>query len=272
MLSFAHVVLFRAGEGSDMRITHLTKSYYSADAGACVPVFHDFSLSIPVQSIMVITGPSGCGKTTLLHLVAGLTAPDSGSIVREPSETGAVSYLFQEPRLLPWRNVFTNVELPLRTSMPDKGERDAKVLRFLSLVGLSGYEAYLPSELSGGMRQRVAIARAFAYPSKLILLDEPFQSLDVKLRHELLQAFLSLWGEERRTTLYVTHDIPEAVLAADHVCRLDGPPATVADQFPIPIPRMNRVPGSPALSQFEARLYDGLTRPGMAQGAQGSST
>jgi ABC-type nitrate/sulfonate/bicarbonate transport system ATPase subunit len=112
-----------------MRITHLTKSYYSADAGACVPVFHDFSLSIPVQSIMVITGRPVVEKTTLLHLVAGLTAPDSGSIVREPSETGAVSYLFQEPRLLPWRNVFPNVELPCE---PRCLTRESEMRRFFA--------------------------------------------------------------------------------------------------------------------------------------------
>lgn len=242
-----------------MLLRRLSKSYYSKEAGTAAPVFVDFSLDIPSGTIQVLTGPSGCGKTTLLHLVAGLTSLDGGSILREPGEEGPVSYLFQEPRLLPWRNVFTNVELPLRASIPVKEEREAKVLRFLSLVGLSGYEAYLPSELSGGMRQRVAIARAFAYPSTLILMDEPFQSLDVKLRYELLQAFLHLWQDERRTTLYVTHDVAEAVLAADSVCRLDGPPAEIADLFSIDVPRSRRKPGSPELMSYEGRLYGGLT-------------
>ncbi|MDY4609517.1 MAG: ABC transporter ATP-binding protein [Sphaerochaetaceae bacterium] len=242
-----------------MFFRRLSKSYYSKEAGTTVPVFVDFSLDIPSGTIQVLTGPSGCGKTTLLHLAAGLTPLDGGSILREPCEVGPVSYLFQEPRLLPWRNVFTNVELPLRASIPVKEEREAKVLRFLSLVGLSGYEAYLPSELSGGMRQRVAIARAFAYPSTLILMDEPFQSLDVKLRYELLQAFLHLWQDERRTTLYVTHDVAEAVLAADSVCRLDGPPAEIADLFSIDVPRSRRKPGLPELMSYEGRLYGGLT-------------
>lgn len=242
-----------------MRLKHLSKSYFSKEADAVVPVFADFTLDIPSGAIQVLTGPSGCGKTTLLHLVAGLTPLDDGMILRESGEDGPVSYLFQEPRLLPWRNVFTNVELPLRASVSDRREREEKALRFLSLVGLSGYEAYLPSELSGGMRQRVAIARAFAYPSKLILMDEPFQSLDVKLRYELLQAFLQLWREDRRTTLYVTHDVAEAVLAADSVCRLDGPPAEIADLFSIDVPRALRRPGLPELLAYESRLYGGLS-------------
>ncbi len=242
-----------------MLLKHLAKSYYSKEAGEVVPVFTDFSLDIPAGTIQVLTGPSGCGKTTLLHLIAGLTPLDGGSILREGCEAGAVSYLFQEPRLLPWRNVFTNVELPLRASILDQREREDKVFRFLSLVGLAGYEAYLPSELSGGMRQRVAIARAFAYPSSLILMDEPFQSLDIKLRYELLQAFLQLWQEDRRTTLYVTHDVAEAVIAADSICRLDGPPAEIADLFAIDVPRDERKPGLPELLAYEGRLYGGLT-------------
>lgn len=242
-----------------MRLISIRKTYYSKEAELSVPVFENFSLDIPAGTIQVLTGPSGCGKTTLLHLIVGLTTLDGGEIVREPSEQGEVSYLFQEPRLLPWRNVFTNVELPLRASISDKSERERQALHFLSLVGLSGFEAYLPSELSGGMRQRVAIARAFAYPSKLILMDEPFQSLDIKLRYELLQAFLQLWREDRRTTLYVTHDVAEAVLAADSICRLDGPPAVISDLFSIDVPREIRKPGLSDLMAYESRLYSGLT-------------
>ncbi len=246
-----------------MIISNLYKTFSDSQTGVRTTVLQDFSLTIDPGTIMVIAGPSGCGKTTLLQIVAGLADSDGGTVQRDVSEQGRVSYLFQEPRLLPWRNAFSNVELALRSSEHDSHVRHEKAMHFLSLVGLADQAASFPAQLSGGMRQRVAIARAFAHPSSLILMDEPFQSLDVKLRHELLNAFLRLWNDDRRTTLYVTHDVAEAVYAADMVCRLDGPPAQVADLFAIEVPRTQRIPGNPMLLSYEGRLYDGLvTDPG----------
>ncbi|MGI6433320.1 MAG: ATP-binding cassette domain-containing protein, partial [Sphaerochaetaceae bacterium] len=149
-------------------------------------------------------GPSGCGKTTLLRLIGDLEKADGGSINKELSEEGPVSYLFQEPRLLPWHSVLTNVELVLRPFMENKSERVQKAMEFIEIVELSDYYRFKPQQLSGGMRQRAAIARAFAFPGRIMLLDEPFQSLDALLRQSLVAAFVKLWSLDKRTTVYIT--------------------------------------------------------------------
>lgn len=221
-----------------MILEQLTKSYHVGTTQ--VSVLNDFSLHIIPGSITAFVGPSGCGKTTLLRLIGGLESPEAGSVIREQGEEGPFSYLFQEPRLLPWHSVLANVELVLRPLYQDHTKRIQRAQDFLHLVGLHEYGRFKPDQLSGGMRQRVAIARAFAYPGKVMLLDEPFQSLDTHLRWALVAAYLSLWEAERRTTVYVTHDVPEAFLMADMVVRLSSRPMKIIETFTLETPREQR--------------------------------
>ncbi len=229
-----------------MRIEKLCKAF-----GQNV-VLDDFSLNLEENTITCITGESGCGKTTLLNLIAGIAKPDAGSVQLGPR---AVSYLFQEPRLLPWRTVLENVAIPL------KGD-EQKAREFLELVGLKDALDKYPAQLSGGMSQRVAMARAFSFPSDVILMDEPFQSLDIKLRSNLLKAFLKLWEENKRTVLWVTHDITEACLAADLVlCVAASPtsgPMQVVDSFEIKKARSERTAES--MAQLQAKIYQTLIK------------
>jgi len=236
-----------------MILNKVNKTYDKS--GANLVVLKDFSLEVASGSITALVGPSGCGKTTLLRLVGGLEKPDSGAVIRDSHEEGPISYLFQEPRLLPWHTVLTNVELVLRNSIELRNHRLQRAMHFLEMVDLADFARFKPDELSGGMRQRVSIARAFAYPGKLMLLDEPFQSLDFPLRFALLKAFVALWSKDRRTTLFVTHDIPEALLIANEVVRLTHRPAQVADRIQIEISQEERSLGDERLLAYQLRLY-----------------
>lgn len=236
-----------------MRLKNLTKSYLVGEEK--LPVFNDFSLDIPQRGITAFLGPSGCGKTTLLRVIGSLEQLDGGEIVKEESELGAVSYLFQEPRLLPWDSVLTNVEIVLRPSISNRSERIESAMKFIELVGLKEYFRFKPTQLSGGMKQRVAIARAFAFPANVMLLDEPFQSLDSTLRSALIDSYLKLWEQERRTTLYVTHDLQEAYLVADTLIKLSERPMKVAKTIPITTPRAKRSPNDSAFLELLTQFY-----------------
>lgn len=174
-------------------------------------IFDQFSAVIPCKKITTIVGGSGCGKSTLLKIISSILSLSNGTIEFEESEKGSVSYLFQEPRLINTETVFSNVELVLHSSIDNKKERKEKAFYYLDRVGLFEDRLKYPSQLSGGMKQRVAIARAFAYPSHLILMDEPMQGLDIKSRQIVLKLFYDLWENEKRTTLFVTHDLRDAL-------------------------------------------------------------
>ncbi|HLW22322.1 MAG TPA: ABC transporter ATP-binding protein [Sphaerochaetaceae bacterium] len=236
-----------------MILNHVSKTYFVRNQH--LPVMQDFSLQMNPGSITAFVGPSGCGKTTLLRLIGGLEEPDSGTIEKTEAEQGAFSYLFQEPRLLPWHSVVANVELVLLPWFSNKGERIARAMEFLDMVGLREFAKFKPDQLSGGMRQRVSIARAFAYPGRIMLLDEPFQSLDTHLRWSLVESFLSLWEADRRTTVYVTHDLSEALLMADLVVRLTDRPMHTISLHPITTPRESRSLADPEFVELQRTFY-----------------
>jgi NitT/TauT family transport system ATP-binding protein len=217
-------------------------------------VVDDISLGLEEESITVILGPSGCGKTTLLNLIAGLKEADAGE--RLGFENCRFSYAFQESRLLPWLDCRENAAFAL-TGAQDLGRQSAlaRVDRFLAAAGLADAAARMPAELSGGMRQRLSLARAFAYPSDLLLLDEAFQAVDLRMKLELMDVFLNLWREERRTVVCVTHDVEEAAYLADRAIALSPRPARVIDSFAVEVPRGERSLGASAMMQAEARLY-----------------
>jgi NitT/TauT family transport system ATP-binding protein len=183
-------------------------------------VFENFSIDFKDNVINCILGESGCGKTTLLNIISGLEDFGEGAITGVDNST--FSYIFQEPRLLGWYNVRRNMEYVLEDSgIPGWHER---IEKYLKITGLHDYSEFYPQQLSGGMKQRLSIARAFAYPGDILLMDEPFKALDMKLKKELMAEFLKLWDEDRRTVLFVTHELDEALMMADNIHILGGSP------------------------------------------------
>lgn len=215
-------------------------------------VFSDFSARFEDMRITVLLGPSGCGKTSLLRMMAGVLALDSGSI--SGLEGNSLSFVFQEPRLVPWLSVEENVALSARDSMP-KARALERARGFLSIVGLDSFAQRKPRALSGGMRQRASLARAFCRPAGILLMDEPFQSLDLKLRLSLMDEFAMLWEREPKTVVFVTHDIQEALYLGDEVLSLGGSPAGVIDRFAVPARRGERDLADPLMSELERRLF-----------------
>ncbi len=217
-----------------------------------VKVLDGFSLEFSTGRVTALLGPSGCGKTTLLNIISGLREPDAGR--RIGFDEAPIGCVFQEPRLIPSLSARGNVELVLR-SLLSPAERKERALRFLSAVGLEGAAELRPRELSGGMRQRTALARAFAYPADVLLMDEPFQSVDLKTRIDLMDAFLELQASDPRTVVFVTHDVKEALYLGDRVLVLSDKPARVLDSRELVLPHARRSYGSSELADVEARLY-----------------
>lgn len=226
----------------------LTKSF------GTLSVLKNFNLDFLHHHITCILGPSGAGKTTLLNVLSGLVPPDSGQVLGLNGE--AVSYLFQEPRLLPWKTVRDNFDFVLTDPYPDPAERSAVISRYLALVELQDFANYYPAQLSGGMKQRVAIARAFAYPSKLLLMDEPFKALDMQLKYSLMADFIKLWQKDKRTVICVTHDLEEALYLGDRICVFSSLPARVHKEFSIDLPRESRKHHDQRLSEIRAELLN----------------
>ncbi|MBN1143339.1 MAG: ATP-binding cassette domain-containing protein [Bacteroidales bacterium] len=218
-------------------------------------VFRDFSLTFPVGQITCILGPSGCGKTTLLNMIGGITQPDSGSITGFESKT--ISYIFQDPRLLPWKTVEENIAFVLNQNLPE-AEKKKITGRFIRLVDLEGFTDYYPAKLSGGMRQRVSIARAFAYPSDIILMDEPLKGLDVKLKYNLIRTFSRIWKSDRRTVVFVTHDVDEAILMGHEIVVMSQAPVKLLEQIRLQQPVENRETDDPFIRELKLRLFQSM--------------
>jgi len=237
-------------------------------------IFENLSLNLEGSDSLptMLLGPSGCGKTTLLRLIAGLLPFAKGSIRREGegdplsgTASGAaldgcerplrVSFVFQEPRFLPWLTILENISLPLEKEF-GKRESRTRALRYLEMVSLEDLAAVSPEKLSGGQRQRASIARAFAYPSELLLMDEPFQSLDIPLRIELMDLCLSLLAKEKRLSLVVTHDPREAVYMGSRIIILGPPPKGIIFDERVELSGEDRSYGSAAAGELEKRLLE----------------
>ena len=201
------------------------------------------SFTINRGEFVSIVGPSGCGKTTLLRCLSGLMAPTSGIVTHAGAQVTSVpddlTLVFQDYRrsLYPWLRVDSNVEFPLKNAGIDKDEREERVRQAIDDVGLAGHESKYPGQLSGGMQQRVAIARALAYRPTLLLMDEPFASVDAQTRSSLEDLLLRVWELRRKTVLFVTHDIDESVYLADRVVVLSGAPSNVMAEISVDIAR-----------------------------------
>ena len=225
-----------------LQIDGLTKRYYVERDGRQVLALSNVSLSVEAGEFVAIVGPSGCGKTTLLNIVAGLLSYDDGSVsidgqtIRGPGINRAV--VFQHASLLPWRTIAGNV----RYGMELQKRFDAAAMRertnaFITLVGLAGFEQHYPSELSGGMQQRVNLARALASDPAVLLMDEPFAALDAQTREHMQLELLKIWSQARKTVVFITHQINEAIYLADRVAVMSPRPGTVKGVFAVPFDR-----------------------------------
>jgi NitT/TauT family transport system ATP-binding protein len=205
-------------------LTHV----YRDPKGVDFDVLRDIDLVVDEREFLAIVGPSGCGKSTLLHLIAGFISPTCGQIligsrpVRGPGPDRGI--VFQDPALLPWRTVKGNVLLPLEERGVPPKQRQARARRLIDRVGLHGFEDFYPKHLSGGMRQRVAIARTLALDPQVLLMDEPFGALDAQTRIVMQQDLLEIWKDQRKTVVFVTHDVREAVYLADRVAVMSARP------------------------------------------------
>jgi NitT/TauT family transport system ATP-binding protein len=223
-----------------IRLDHVEKTYRTR-RGDLVRAVEDITLEVGENEFVTLVGASGCGKSTLLKLVAGLTPATRGTIhirgatVREPFPD--VGFVFQQPVLLPWRSVLDNVLFSVEMLGLEPRQYRKLAGDLLELTGLGGFQTKYPRELSGGMQQRVAICRALLPDPSLLLMDEPFGALDAMTREEMSLELLRIWEERRKTILFVTHSIPEAILLADRVVVMTPRPGRIARVLAIDLPR-----------------------------------
>ena len=225
---------------------------FTEQAGA-LSVFEDLQLDIPEGEFVCIVGRSGCGKSTLLRIIGGLETATAGGVTFGWSggRTAQIGFVFQEPGLFPWRPVWDNVKLGLEIRGEAGPALTRRVNDMLEIVGLRGFERYYPYQLSGGMAQRVAIARAFVIDPDLLLMDEPFASLDTHTRAEMHVELLRVWQAFKKTVVFVTHNVDEAVFLADRVVVLAGRPASVRVDLGIDLPRPRRRFGTDEIAHQE---------------------
>ncbi len=222
------------------------------------------SLAVAEGEFVAIVGPSGCGKSTLLLLINGLLHPTSGRILLNGRPVAAPgpdrALVFQEFALLPWRTVLHNVELGLEVIRKPAAARRELARENLRRVGLSAFERYYQHQLSGGMRQRVGIARALAVGPEVLLMDEPFGALDAQTRQIMGAELLRIWERDRKTILFVTHDIDESIYLADRVVVMSANPGRVLEVLPITLPRPRdfEARNSPAFVEYRRRIWERL--------------
>ncbi len=221
-----------------------------------LPVLRQLTMEMDEHQLICILGPSGSGKTTLLNLISGSLQPDRGQI--EGFTGKSISFLFQETRLLRWKTVEDNIDFVLKDHL-SKTERMEIINRYIEMVGLKEFRRYYPDQLSGGMKQRVAIARAFAFPSDILLMDEPFKGLDLQLKNSLMQAFINVWLTDKRSVFFVTHDLDEALLLGEEIFVLTPSPGKVKGVITNAIPHKERNLNSAALRSIKDRLYELVT-------------
>ncbi|MBC3935181.1 ABC transporter ATP-binding protein [Undibacterium rugosum] len=222
-----------------------------------VVALRDIQLEIPEGQFVCLLGPSGCGKSTLLNAIAGFSLPSSGELiangkaVTQPGPDRGM--VFQEYALFPWMTVEQNIAFGLEIKGMSKGDITARVSKLLAMLGLSDFRQRFPKDLSGGMRQRVAIARVLALDSPIMLMDEPFGALDALTRRNLQDELLRIWAELKKTIIFVTHSIEEAIYLADRIIVMTYRPGTVKKDLLIEMPRL-RDPSSAEFNQLKREL------------------
>ena len=233
---------------AEIRVEGLVKGFGAGPSR--LTVIEEVAFQVAPNEFVALVGPSGCGKSTVLRLVAGLESPDAGRITVGASAPDPrrhrIGFVFQGDALFPWRTIEQNIALGLENLSLAAGERQGRIQALIGLVGLTGFERYFPYQLSGGMRQRAAVARAYAIEPGVLLMDEPFGSLDVQMRASLQAELLRVWERLKTTVLFVTHDVEEAVILTDRVVVLTPRPARIRDVVAVNLPR----PRDPLSSDF----------------------
>ena len=248
-----------------IRVRGLSKEFSTFDNGSGgVLALSDIDFEVRDNEFITVIGPSGCGKTTLLRIIAGLIPYDQGEVtidgrpVTGPGPERAV--VFQNFALMPWADIMTNVSFGLEIRGKPKEQCRATAKELIKLVGLEGFERRLPKELSGGMQQRVGLARALAVNPQILLMDEPFGALDEQTRRLLQEELLSLWERERKTVVFITHSMDEAVMLGDRVMLMTPRPGRVKEMIDIPLnrPRSREVEKSSTFLEVKEYLWENL--------------
>jgi NitT/TauT family transport system ATP-binding protein len=221
-----------------LSVRHLSAVFPDANGG--LRALQDVSFDVCPRQFVCVLGPSGSGKTTLLRILAGLLTPTAGTVVFHQGTQPKIGMAFQQPNLMPWRTVLENIMLPLELDEVSGEVARARAQEMIELVGLEGFEQNWPRDLSGGMAQRVAIARALIHDPDLLLLDEPFGSLDALTRERMWSELSRIWQARQKTVVMVTHSISEALFLADRVLVLTQRPGRVKLDLPVDLPRPRR--------------------------------
>lgn len=242
-------------------VENLSKQFTTSN-GVVLPVLQGINVEIRSGEFVCIVGTSGCGKTTFIRILDGLTQPTSGRVTsgkavlsRPGPDRG---FVFQQDSLLPWRTVLDNVLFGLEVQKRPRAESVAAARELIELVGLSGYEKHYPHELSGGMRQRVNLARALAIDPEILLMDEPFAALDAQTREVMQRELLRIWESKRKTVVFITHQIDEAVYLADRVLAFRARPGRIEDELIIPFerPRELAIKRKPEFIGYTQRIWE----------------
>jgi len=247
----------------DLVIRNLSQSFPRED-GSSLTAIESLDLTVKDKEFVCVLGPSGCGKTTLLRMIAGLDAATGGEIMLDGAQiTGPdarVGIVFQEYSLFPWRSVLDNVAFGLEMRGIAREERNRIANQYLDLVGLTSFTKSYPSELSGGMRQRVAVARALALDPVVLLMDEPFGALDAQTRNMLQHELLGIWEKTKKTIIFITHSVDEAVYLADRIVVLTPRPGRVCEIITLELPRP-RDRTSIEFAKFRRYVLDLINQP-----------
>jgi NitT/TauT family transport system ATP-binding protein len=240
--------------------------FYTRD-GNRLPVLQDFSLSVAELEFLVLLGPSGCGKSTLLRIIDGIEPCDAGQIILDGKDvTGTTGsgrgMVFQGFELFPWRTVMGNVAFGLEVAGVGAKERTDIARDYVNLVGLNGFENAYPHELSGGMQQRVGIARALAINPTILLMDEPYGALDVQTRELLQDELLNIWEKQRKTVVFVTHSIEEALYLADRIVVMSPRPGRIEQVIQVPFarPRRDEIKSTPQFLDLRRDIWQSLKK------------
>jgi len=227
-----------------IELINVSRRFISPE-GKVIPALRDFSMAVHPEEFCAVVGPTGCGKSTTLSLITGLAKPSAGEVRIDGNIVSGIDprigFVFQADAVFPWRNVLDNVAAgPVFRGLPKPQAMDM-ARDWIRRVGLAGFEAHFPHQLSGGMRKRVALAQTFINEPGILLMDEPFSALDVQTRALMQEELLNLWSVNRASVVFVTHDIEEAIALADRVFVLTKGPATVKAVYEIDLPRPRRV-------------------------------
>jgi ABC-type nitrate/sulfonate/bicarbonate transport system ATPase subunit len=254
---------------STLSIAGVGRTFKGVRRGAPTVALQPTSLDVAANDFITILGPSGCGKSTLLRIVAGLDTPSVGDVLLDGAPVGGPGaergMVFQSYTLFPWLTVRENICFGLREKGMPATQQEEIAQRFIAEVGLAGFESHYPKQLSGGMQQRVALARALANDPKILLLDEPFGALDNQTRALMQELLLSIWELHRKTVLFVTHDIDEAIFMASRCVVFSARPGRIKSELAIdlPTPRHYTVKTTPRFAELKARVTEDIRAESM---------